>query len=322
MHPYLQVVILDELSISDDDLEKIGHGQTSEMEESISDDDLFKINAGRRTETEETLAWLANNTAITLAALSSSSLLDRSSYSAAAVTETKLDEMITRSGFEAAVTLKHIMRSSQNIASATSPDSVNQTWKGSAMKPSIAPGASSTVPGARPRAMVYKYTPDVDHSKLARFVTQHLRTVDTERLKCVVLTDRWISPRKLSVKLRQRGITPSCYDGGVEMFHCYDRPKYREGGAGDGGEAELSAWLGAEAGVLVTSEHQFRGCEADTVIYVATCWGDYINSNSRSPVTRAVAGLTLVTGDWGLSVPELRRDWDVEIVEEGAGERQ
>ena len=145
--------------------------------------------------------------------------------------------------------------------------------------------------------------------------------MDTERLKCVVLTDKNISPRQLSVELRQRGVTPSCYDGGVEMFDYYDRPEYREGGAGDGGEGELSAWLGAEAGVLVTSEHQFRGCEADTVIFVTTYWGDNINS-SRSPVTRAVAGLLLVTGDYWLSVPELRRDWDVEIVEEGAGERQ
>ena len=45
------------------------------------------------------------------------------------------------------------------------------------------------------------------------------------------------------------------------------------------------------------------------------------SSSSRSPVTRAVSGLLMVTGDWGLSVQRLRRDWDVEIVEEGAGER-
>ena len=150
------------------------------------------------------------------------------------------------------------------------------------------------------------------------FVTQHLRTVDTERLKCVVLTDERISPRKLSVELRQRGVTPSCYDGGVEMFY---GAEYREGGAGDGGGKELAAWLGAEAGVLVTSEQQFRGCEADTVIFVTRYWGAY-SSSRRSPVTRAVAGLTLVTSDYRLSVQKLRRDWDVEIVEEGAGERQ
>ena len=300
MHPYLQVVILDELSISDDDQEKMKAGQT--------------------TETEETLTWLADNTAMTLAALSTSSLLDRDTDAAAS--ETELDEMITKTGFEA-VTLKHIMRSSQNIASATSLDSYNQVRSLGAITASIAPGASSTVPGARPRAMVYKLTGGVDHSKLARFVTQHLRNVDTERLKCVVLTDVRISPRQLSEELRLRGITPSCYDGGVEMFDYEGRPEYREGGAGDGGEAELSAWLGAGGGVLVTSEHQFRGCEADTVIFVTTWWGGYSSNNTRrSPVTRAVAGLTLVSSDFSLSVQKLRRDWDVEIVEEGAGERQ
>ena len=277
------------------------------------------MKAGQTTETEESLAWLADNTAMTLAALSSTSLLDRSSYAAAAVSETKLDAMIARTGFDP-VTLTYIMRSSQKIASATSLDSFNQAQLSSIkIQPSISPGSSSTVPGARPRAMVYKQTWDVDHSNLARFVTQHLRTVDTERLKCVVLNDRGISPRKLSEELRQRGITLSCYDGGVEMFYYGARPEYREGGAGDGGEAELAAWLRAEAGVLVTSEQQFRGCEADTVIFVTRYWGAYSNSR-RSPVTRAVSGLLLVTGDYTLSVPELRRDWDVEIVEEGAGE--
>ena len=299
MHPYLQVVILDELSISYDDLKKMKDGQT--------------------TETEETLAWLADNTAMTLAALSSSSLLDRDTVAdAGAVSETELDEMIRRTKFEA-VTLKHIMRSSQNIASATSLSSVNKAQSYNNIKPIIAQGASSTVPGARPRAMVYKHTPAVDHSRLARFVTQHLMTVDTERLKCVVLTDRRISPRQLREELIQRGIRPSCYDKGVEMFDCYGMPEYREGGAGDGGEAELTAWLRAEAGVLVTSEHQFRGCEADTVIFVTTDWAGYSSRSRRSPVTRAVAGLLLVTGDLRLSVPKLRRDWDVEIVEEGAG---
>ena len=83
---------------------------------------------------------------------------------------------------------------------------------------------------------------------------------------------------------------------------------------------ELNAWLKAEAGVLVTSERQFRGCEADTVIYVTRDWGGYTRGSRRSPVTRAVAGLLMVTGELGLSVQRLRRYWDVEIVEEGAGE--
>ena len=183
----------------------------------------MKLQAGQTSELEETLAWLADNTAMTLAAVSSTSLLDRGT----GVTQTVLNEMVTRTGFEA-VRLQHIMRSSQNIAEAISPASF---IKANVVKiqESIPPGSSSTVPGARPRAMVYKNTRDVDYIKLAGFVTQHLRTMDTERLKCVVLTDWNISPRKLSTWLmRQRGIMPvRCYDAGVERFEYAGRPEYR-----------------------------------------------------------------------------------------------
>ena len=57
------------------------------------------------------------------------------------------------------------------------------------------------------------------------------------------------------------------------------------------------------------------------MIFVTRNWGGYSSFSMRSPVTRAVAGLTLVTSDWDLRVPGLRENWDVEIVEEGAGER-
>ena len=55
----LQVLVIDELCISANDKKKLKSGETS------------------ASELEETLAWLANNTAMTLAALSSTSLLDR-----------------------------------------------------------------------------------------------------------------------------------------------------------------------------------------------------------------------------------------------------
>ena len=107
---FSQVVIIDELSISYGDEKKIYAG-TSEL--------------------EETLAWLADNTAMTLAALSSTSLLDR--HTDYAVSQTELDEMIARTGFEAA-RLINIMRSSQNIAAATSPASISaaNTYMGNA----------------------------------------------------------------------------------------------------------------------------------------------------------------------------------------------
>ena len=114
----------------------------------------------------------------------------------------------------------------------------------------------------------------------------------------------------------------SLYDGGVEMFNHRDTPKYREDRASDGGEEELTAWLKAEAGVLVTHEVQFRGAECDSVIFVTRGWSGYNSRNSRrSPVTRAVAGLLLITGDRDLSAEKMRKHWEVKILENGAGER-
>jgi len=125
-----QVVIIDELSINNDDLKKMKAGETSEL--------------------EETLAWLADNTAMTLAALSSTFLLDRITAGANDddVSQTKLDEMIARTGFVESVQLEFIMRSSQNIAAATSPASFNQTQPGSVkIQETISRGSSSsTVP--------------------------------------------------------------------------------------------------------------------------------------------------------------------------------
>ena len=97
---FLQVVILDELSISDFEVQK--------------------MKAGIITELEETLTWLAANTTMTLAALSSTSLLDK--VTGEAVSQTELVEMIARTGF-AATRLHNIMRSSKNIAAVSSPAS-------------------------------------------------------------------------------------------------------------------------------------------------------------------------------------------------------
>ena len=94
-------MVIDELNISDDDKKKIERVETSDI--------------------EETLTWLVDNTAMTLAALSSTALLDND----VSLSKTELDEMIKRTGYKA-VTLPNIMRSSANIAKATSPKSSNK----------------------------------------------------------------------------------------------------------------------------------------------------------------------------------------------------
>ena len=136
-------------------------------------------------------------------------------------------------------------------------------------------------------AMLYRKT-YVDYTKRAKFVSKHLRTLPT-----------------------------GCYHGGVEMFVGGNSPKYRTNWTDDGGEAELTEWLDAEHGILVTHEPQFRGCEADAVIFVTKMWGTTdIDCVYRSPVTRAVAHLCLITGKLQISVKELKRHWEVEIMKD------
>ena len=179
MPSFSQVVIIDELSINNDDKEKIKSGKTSKL--------------------EETLAWLADNTAMTLAALSSTFLLDKGTFGTT-VSNTALDEMIARTGFIGSIQLKFIMRSSQNIAAGTSTASVNQTYTRSYKIPgTISPGSSSTVPGTRPRAWVYKHT--------AHFPTafNQFRKFPQRGDICFYMAERAYKKTSLSVKSDNSG---------------------------------------------------------------------------------------------------------------------
>ena len=90
------------------------------------------------------------------------------------------------------------MRSSQNIAAATSTASVNLTRdKTFKIENTILPGSSSTVPGTRPRAMLYNHTKYADHNKLAGFVSQNLSTLPSG-IKIAVLCGRDISAREIN----------------------------------------------------------------------------------------------------------------------------
>ena len=75
----------------------------------------------------------------------------------------------------------------------------------------------------------------------------------------------------------------------------------------------LSQWLNADHGVLVTHELQFWSCEADAVICVTRDWAGY--TDIKSPVTLAVAHLCLIASDYNVSVPMMKKNWEVEIME-------
>ena len=309
------MVVIDELSISDGDMEEIQN------------------NGGETSEIKRILDWLSVNTKMTLAALSSSSLLDREEERNKDNKDNKEIDFEWLPGFQT-VNLKNIMRTSQNIAEATSVESCYYTWKDSnnqfiwSIEPRIDPGTSSTVPGKRPRLMIYSRTVLSDikkYNKLADYVSQHLKTLPTEKMTVAVLCDPYISARQLSDQLRTReeSWAVSTYDGGVEEFNYFGAPEYREDSGEDGGRAELTEWLRAESGILVTHAHQYRGCEADAVILVSRDWGgdgyydDYVNI--RSPAARAVCSLAVITSDLGLTdqerISSMQEHWDVERID-------
>merc|ERR1712137_734178 len=111
----------------------------------------------------------------------------------------------------------------------------------------------------------------------------------------------------------------SCYDGGVEMFENDGSAIYKEDTADDGGEADLTEWLDDKCNILLTHTPQFSGCESDAVILVRRAW-DVRGQARRSGITRGVASMALLISDSGLKIPEMRKQWDVEIIEEGAAE--
>ena len=173
----------------------------------VSDEDIKKIKAGETSELEETLAWLRHNTAMTLATLSSTSLLDRRIVNDGTnISKDELKDMMRRTEYEA-VNLKHIMRSSAKIAEAANPKSIEHLHS---TQETIKAGSSSTVPGSRPRALVYKHTDNVDYGKLADFVRKHLSTLASANIKIAVLCDWGISARKLSDKVKNDDMPVRC----------------------------------------------------------------------------------------------------------------
>ena len=176
------------------------------------------------------------------------------------------------------VNLKHIMRSSSKIAEAANPKSLEKNFR-NLIQERIEPGSSSTVPGTRPRALVYKYTDNyknyetVNYEKLATFLRTYLRTQISAHIKITVLCDLGISARRLGEKVKNDDMPVSCYDGGVETFNLDGSPMYRGDTADERGEAELTEYLEDKCSILLTHSQQFSGCESDAVILVTRDWG-------------------------------------------------
>ena len=69
-------------------------------------------------------------------------------------------------------------------------------------------------------------------------------------------------------------------------------------------------WINS-GGVLLTHDNMFRGCEAETIVFLTKVWGSYAGSQPRSGPTRAVSQLCLVTGDRYIKPEEIKQHFTV-----------
>ena len=136
--------------------------------------------------------------------------------------------------------------------------------------------------------------------------------LENNRIKqTVILCDGITSPRQVKPLLTG---DVTLYDAGVEKFDGYTPLHYSADIARQ--REELITWI-YSGGVLLTHNSMFRGCEAETIVYLAWRWGAIGGVQTRSGPTRAVSQLCLVTTDSnGIKPEKMKQHFTVVDVKE------
>ena len=109
------------------------------------------------------------------------------------------------------------------------------------------------------------------------------------------------------------------YDAGVEGFRHFYRPHHYSADLARQRE-DLVKWIN-NGGVLLTHEKMFRGCEAETIVFLTEKWG-YGVGQVRSGPTRAVSQLCIVTRDSLSKLDEIKQHFTVIDLREDQGVSQ
>ena len=72
---------------------------------------------------------------------------------------------------------------------------------------------------------------------------------------------------------------------------------------------ELITWIN-KGGLLLSHDIMFRGCEAETIVYLTQRWGG-VGGQVRSGPTRAVSQLCIVTSDKDIYPDEIKQHFNV-----------
>ena len=138
---------------------------------------------------------------------------------------------------------------------------------------------------------------------IARCVNQYLEHNKSQQT--VILCDRFISPRQVKPLLTG---DVTLYDAGVEEFDHYSKPRHYSADLARQRE-DLVKWIN-NGGVLLTHDTMFRGCEAETIVFLTKLWGG-VGGQVRSGPTRAVSQLCIVTSDLNIKANEIKQYFTV-----------
>ena len=193
------------------------------------------------------------------------------------------------------------------------------------LQETISPGISSTVPGMRPKAIIYNasFNLYVNYRILASYVVKYLTDMKildpvqtdpmkrlNKQVKVAVITALNMSAEKLSKRLGET----------VPVIPFYvDKDKEACNGSNENeviSDTNIISWIQGHSGILVTNETHFRGCEADVVIWVSTYLGGEGGVSARSGITRGIAHLCVIAGSQQLDMENLGRYFDIERVED------
>ena len=92
-------------------------------------------------------------------------------------------------------------------------------------------------------------------------------------------------------------------------FDDYNIPSYYSADLA-GQREDLVKWIN-NGGVLLTHDKMFRGCEAETIVFLTQRWGGFGVGQARSGPTRAVSQLCIVTSDFGIKLDEIKQHFTV-----------
>ena len=205
---------------------------------------------------ESCMAWFV---------LSSSFLPDGTT--AGSILPPYLDTVVKNSGYNV-VNLTNIMRNSSSISSAAASDFEKYNVTQYKFTLSLSGGHCSTVIGIKPTCFLYRSDKDKLHDD--RWLCQTFLGKKKELSDCGALWSKYFTSDIF------------LFDAGMEEFNEY-RHRPRHYSADLPGQREgLLKWLD-KGGVLITHSYMFRGCEAETVVYISQSysWGQYASEGLR-----------------------------------------